>query len=90
MNLYAQGSTHMQSPHPQKYQRRILDPVENLHNVTVPKAERKGSFPVDVKADYKPGPGMYSLKRYFDNKQVVDYSKRNPSARSPRLPFPAS
>jgi hypothetical protein len=46
--------------------------------ITVPKAERKSYFTIEESIRRQPGPGRYPMKRIFDNKIVVDYSKRKP------------
>lgn len=51
-------------------------PLPKPRKLTVPKAERKSYFPVDSRIAEVPGPGRYPQKRVFDNKMVVDYSKR--------------
>ena len=51
--------------------------------VSIGKAERKTCFEL-AKHMQNPGPGSYDQIRVFDNKRVVDYSKRISASNSAR------
>jgi hypothetical protein len=84
MNLYDHGSTHVLGPGPANGYQKVNLIADSNNPVTVPKAERKSYFAISESIRRLPGPGRYNTKRIFDNKQVVDYSKRKPSVSPPK------
>ena len=86
MILYDHGSTHVLGPGPANGYQKFNIIGEGANPVTVPKAKRKSYFAIDESIGRLPGPGQYHTKRIFDNKLVVDYSKRKPSVSPPKRP----
>ena len=80
MNLYEVGSTHNIGPGPANDYQKINVISTSNKKITVPKAQQKSYFNIEESIRRQPGPGRYNTKRVFDNKIVVDYSKRKLSA----------